>query len=361
MARTVLAVDVGSSGVRAAEFTVGRRTPRLRRFASAPLPSGAVEHGLVKDPEALTEALRSLRAQGKFDTRKAILGLANDNVLVRQMDLDQMAPRDFRKSLQYQVAEALPMPVDEVNLDYYLLEERTEKGEDGADRQVARVLLVAAVREMVDGFVSAAEAAGLRVVGVDLVPFALVRASSPVGAEDDVPEALVDVGADLLTVVVHRGGRPRSVRMISGLGGDTLTRALQERYEWSWEDAERTKVVLGLEPEESAGEELADHPARSAIREQADLLVAEVKATLEFFGDLGKEDPDAPAPLSRVLLTGRGARLRGLPALMSDGLGVPVEYLDPFGRVKARRRMRDPEQQASLAVCAGLGVEAVTR
>ena len=370
MARTVVALDVGSSGVRAAELTLGRRTPRLRRVATAPLPAGTVEHGLVKDPEALTEALRSLRERAKFGTRTAVLGVANDNVLVRQMDLDQMAPRDFRRSLQYQVAEALPMSVDEVNLDYYLLDERTEKVEGGADRQVARVLLVAAVREMVDGFVGAAEAAGLRVARVDLAPFALVRAASAVGAAD-AAEAVVDIGADLLTVVVHRGGRPRSVRMIAGLGGDTLTRGLQEHYEWAWEDAERTKTVLGLRPPESGAERsgaegsgaegLVEHPARQVIRRQADLLVSEVKATLEFFGDLGHPGADGTPPLGRLLLTGRGARLRGLPELLQDELGVPVERLDAFGRVKGRRKVRDAELQASLAACVGLGLEAATR
>jgi type IV pilus assembly protein PilM len=97
------------------------------------------------------------------------------------------------------------------------------------------------------------------------------------------------------------------------------------------------------------------------VREQADLLVAEVKATLEFFGDLGHDGAEDTPPLGRLLLTGRGARLRGLPELMQEELGVPVEQLDVFGRVKGRRRVRDAELQASLAACVGLGLEAATR
>jgi hypothetical protein len=39
MARTVVGLDIGSSGVRAAEFSLGRRTT-LRKFAAVPLPEG---------------------------------------------------------------------------------------------------------------------------------------------------------------------------------------------------------------------------------------------------------------------------------------------------------------------------------
>ena len=213
MTRTLVGLDIGSSGVRAAEFVPGRRRATLRRYAAVDLPPGVVRGGAVIDGEALTEALRTLWSRGKFSTKAVRIGIANAAVLVRQMDLDWMPPADFRRALRYQVQDALPIAVDDANLDYHLLDE-LDLGGQGADgdgsgdpggsgggesRRVARILLVAAAREMVDAFVEAANRAGLRPLGVDLVPFALVRARQAHGLDGEAEtEAIVDIGADVV-------------------------------------------------------------------------------------------------------------------------------------------------------------------
>ena len=365
MTRTMVGLDIGSTGIRAAEFEMGRRTTSLRRFASVELPEGAIRSGTVADHEAVAVALRELWSRGKFSTKTVVLGIANEGVLVRQMDLEWMEPGDFRKGLRYQVADALPVPVDEANLDYYMLDEIEQPAEGQQEaRRVARVMLVAAGREMVDGFVRSVQTAGLRPVRVDLLPFALVRAVSPVTEVDPALEAVVDIGAETVVVVVHRGGRPQFVRTLSGHGGRAITRALMDRYEWTWEDAERTKIVLGLPGHsqldavpaaESSSEEtsvsVADHPAHQVIVEQVDALVTELRATLTYY----RGSAEGSQPLSRIVLTGRAAGLGGLAETLCEQLDVPVERLSVFDRVRKPRNMVLVEdQEAELAVPAGL-------
>lgn len=369
MARTVVGLDIGNTGVRAAEFQIGRRTTTLRRFASVDLPEDAIRYGMVKDPDAVTAALRELWSRGKFSTKAVVLGIANDGVLVRQMDLEWMPPADFRKGLRYQVADALPVPVDEANLDYYMLDEIEQAPDSKGDvRRVARVMLVAAGREMVDTFVRSVQAAGLRPVRVDLLPFALARAASPVVAPlagSDAPlEAVVDIGADTVVVVVHQGGRPQFVRTLAGHGGHAITRALMARYEWTWDEAERTKISLGLpghastveppglESAESAPAEVQGaHPAHATIAEQVDGLVTELRATLTFF----RTSTADPKPLSRIVLAGKASGLGGLAETLAEQLGVPIDHLSVLDRVRKPRRMhlRDGTVTA-LAVPAGL-------
>lgn len=355
MSRTVIGLDIGTSGVRAAEFRLGRRKPVLRKFAAVPVPAGAVRNGVVVDSAAVSAALRTLWSEGKFSTKTVVIGIANEGVLVRQMDLDWMPPADFRKALHYQVAEALPVPVDEANLDYHLLEELKlpADGEKEAHR-VNRILLVAAARDVVDGFATAAQDAGLRVTRADLLPFALIRAASPAGAGEPETEAIIDIGTDSTSVVVHSAGQPRFVRMIPASGSNTITKALAERYSWSWEEAERTKIALGLPlPLAGGSNESAsyDHPAQEVIAEEAHKLVTEVRATLDFF--LGTATDTEM--LSRVKLTGAGSRLGGLPELFATQLRLPVQRLSPMDGIRAAARLSlDDDSVAHLSVSAGL-------
>ena len=363
MARTLVGLDIGSTGVRAAEFVPGRRRATVRRFASVPLAPGVVRAGTVVDGPALTQAIRQVWSQGKFGTKEVAIGIANSGVLVRQMDLDWMPPADFRKALRYQVQDVLPFSVDEANLDYHLLEDLEVEGENGEPRRVARILLVAAAREVVDAFVEAARGAGLRTRAVDLLPFALLRARTPALVDGaHVTEAIVDVGSDVVSVVVHHAGVPRYVRMIPGVGGDLVTQAVQQRYDWTWEDAERTKVYVGLPGhahlDQSQREAVAprsdglDHAAQQVVAVAAAQLAPEIETPLDGYrASAGEGD----SPVGRVLLAGNGSLLGGFAEQLADRLGVPVDRLDVAGGIKAPGRAHvaglDP---AALAVPAGL-------
>jgi type IV pilus assembly protein PilM len=360
--RTVVGLDIGSSGVRAAEMDLSRRRPpSLRAFAAAPLPEGAVRAGVVIDPAAVAGALKKLWRQGRFSTNAVTFGIANEGVLVRQLDLDWMPPADFRKAIRYQVADTLPVPVEEANLDYHVLEELDLPGEqDGETRRVVRILLVAAAREVVDGFVEAIRAAGLRPVRADLRPFALIRLTNARLVPNAPSEAILDIGSDTVSVTVHSGGRPRFVRMLPGVGGAAITRALQDQYGWSQEDAERTKIELGLP---DAGQ-LPGLPARELIAKQVTVLVSEVRATLDYFRSADADSGADPVQLSRVLLTGAGSRLLGLAERLADEFGVEVEPLSTLACARKRRRLRlDTDAVTALAAPAGLcmGVPALSR
>jgi type IV pilus assembly protein PilM len=327
--RTVVSLDIGSSGLRAAQFSWRGRKCRLDRFASAPTPEGAVVAGVVTDPGALARGLKDLWSLGKFTTKRVVFGLANDRILVRQLDLDWMEPADFRKALAYSVADQIPMSVDEANLDFHVLEEIPASVELGLERTL-RVLLVAAGRDMVEGFVTAITEAGLQPVKAELAPFALIRAACPDGVAAPAEgvttaEAIVDIGADTLTVAVHSGGQPRFVRTVGKLGGRFITGELQQKFGWSYEEAENAKAQYGLPRQRAGGGDLValDHPAQQAIAERATAVVAEVRTTLNFFLSAST----GITGLSRVVLTGGGARLAGLSERVAEGLKAEVVAL----------------------------------
>ena len=62
-------------------------------------------------------------------------------------------------------------------------------------------------------------------VGVDLASFALLRAASRLDAQ---VEAIVDIGAEVTSVVVHADGEPLIVRTVPR-GGTEITESLATR------------------------------------------------------------------------------------------------------------------------------------
>src|SRR5213593_826753 len=170
MPQVRIGVDIGSTGVRAAELSMRSVPPQLVRVAQVPIPDGAVGSGEVRDPSAVSDALRELWHRGKFRSRDVILGVANQRVVVREVSLPWLAEKELRESLPYQVQESVPIPLEDAVLDFHILEEFEREG-----NRMLRLLLVVAQKQMIQQIVEAVEAAKLHPIGLDLTPFAIVR------------------------------------------------------------------------------------------------------------------------------------------------------------------------------------------
>jgi type IV pilus assembly protein PilM len=258
-----------------------------------------------------------------------------------------MPPKELRQSLPFQVQELIPIPVEDAILDYDVLDEFEQEG-----ARMQRLLVVAAQREMVDRLIAAAVAAKIEPVGVDLVPFALIRSvgqSETLGLEevDKGGEAIADIGSDVTNICVHERGVARFVRILPS-GGRDVTRAMSDVLGVPEETAEglkRGQAVEGGPPDAQV------EPVR---RERVAALVDEIRSSLDFYR---AQTPDAE--ISRVLVTGGGSKLPGLVELLGQRVGAPVDRGHAFSKVAVRLDMDEEtvaDAEPLLAVSLGLAL-----
>jgi type IV pilus assembly protein PilM len=352
MARTRIGVDVGSTAVRVAEVAVGD-IPVVVRAAQVPLPPGVVESGEVRQPEAVAEALREVWAKSGVKSKQVQLGVGNQHVVVREIALPWLPEKELRDTLAFQVQEFIPMASDEALLDFDPLGERDQGG-----RRMVRILLVAAHKGMVNALVEAALAAKLDPQGIDLSPFAVIRA---VGTGDEGldldssgDEAIIDIGAQVTSICVHDRGVTRFVRILPS-GGRDITLALASGLGVDDDVAERLKRGERVEVN---GEGATPLPEPREIRElalrRAGSFVDEVRSSLEFYM---AQMPNAQ--VGRMLVVGGGSRLDGLLELLQERLPVPVDRGRLFERAKSEIELSaeaSAEAEAVLSVAVGLAI-----
>ncbi|MEA2484670.1 MAG: type pilus assembly protein PilM [Thermoleophilaceae bacterium] len=350
--KTAVGLDIGTSSVRAAQVSFGKGVSTLDRFGQVALPAGAVRDGEVIDSGAVSAALKQLWEQTKFTTKKVVLGVANQKVVVRQVDLPWLPGDELRQSLPFQVQDYIPIPVEQAILDYHALEELV----DDSGARILRVLLVAASRDMVNSIVGAVTAAGLKPTAVDLTSFALLR--SLVNADElgmaTSAEALVDIGANVTNIVVHQGGSPRFVRILL-MGGGDVTEALAERAGVPLEHAESLKQSVGMGIPSQADA----HPAARVIESVGGSLVEEIRGSLDYYSA-----QPAAVRIGRIILTGGGSRLGGFADRLSASTRLPVELGTALSGMKIGKTGLSSEQLdyitplASVPVGLALGVNA---
>jgi len=339
MAKTRIGIDVGSTAVRVAEVAAGD-VPVLVRAAQVPLAPGVVEAGEVRQPEALAEALRELLSKSGVKTKQVFLGVGNQRVIVREVALPWLPEKELRDTLAFQVQEFIPMSADEAVLDFDPLGELDQGG-----RRMQRILLVAAHKGMINALVDAALGAKLDPVGIDLTPFAVIRA---VGTGDEGldldssgEEAIIDIGAQVTSITVHDRGVTRFVRMLPS-GGRDITLALASGLGVDEETAERLKRGEPAEPALEAVES-PDAVDADADTAQADApagpLDADATGPTPSSGDI----PAAPEPNDPF-----GAHAMG------DGLQFPepveAQSAEPPGAVAPSSGGPDPADVRNLAL-----------
>ena len=349
MARSIVGLDLGHTGVRAVALSRRRSAVALTGLGTAALEPGAVMEGEVADVDAVAAAIRQACGRRSLG-REAVLGVSGRHVVVRQVELPWLEPKAFRKALPYRVAAHLPVPVDDAVLDYVVV---GPGAPEASGAPTVRVLLVAVTRESVTRAVLAVEKAGLRPVRVDLSGLALLR----VGAGDPLPEgaaeARVDIGAEVTTLVIHIGGTPRFVRVLSGEGGLKGTRALAERMKLPADEAEELKRELGVtRPGVAVPEDPVQRSARAILDRVNDATLAAVRGSLDYFLS---NVPDVEG-LGRVVLSGGGAQLPGLRDRLADALGIPVVPVDTLAGLSVNRRAAGQAEELAPALATATGL-----
>ncbi|GEN78854.1 type IV pilus assembly protein PilM [Actinotalea fermentans] len=334
----VVGLDIGTSHVRAAEVQPGPRggAPTLVRYAEAPLPAGAVRDGEVEDATTVASAIRSLWSSAKFPTRNVNIGVGNQRVVVRALDLPWMPLPQLRGSLAFQVQDLLPMSTDDALMDYY------PTGE--VDAQTGRMLqgmLVAATRDTVRANVMAVEAAGLRPQLVDLNPFALLRAVVR-GDLVNRTVAVVDVGARITQLVIASRGMPRFVRILPS-GGQSVTDAVASALGIAGPEAENVKRQVGVGY--AVAPELA--VAAEAVNNSVRPLVEAVRNTFVYYA--GNHHGDG---IDVVVLTGGGCHLPGLGQYLSSASRLPVTLGDPLSTMRVAKSLQSDALAAASSTLA---------
>ena len=338
-----IGLDIGATAVRATVLAPGmlegRPSVTVHGIGRIDLAPGVVVNGVVQEPTALTTALKQLWQQNKFECNHVILGIANQQVLVRDMTIPALSPQQRAKALPFQAREIVALPIDQVVLDFCQL------GEPDPETNLVSGLLLATPRQPVLAAVSAVERAGLKVARVDLSSFGSLRS---IADEQLAIEAIIDLGAHLTTIVIHDHGIPKLVRTLAR-GGQEISEQLADRMSLSILEAEAAKCDGGLE---------SDDPVMSRMLGEAlRPLLAEIRTSLQYY----RSSSDGKQ-IARMSLTGGGAGLRGISNAFADQIGLPTRVVDPLQHVRNRHSSKhardgDPSHELS-AVSIGLAMGA---
>ena len=160
----LLTLDVGSSKIVLAEFTVGgNAVPTLTRYAVKELDSLSQEAS-VRSLYSVSGDVRDMMIENGIRPAPMCVALSGQAVFPRFVKLPPVGQDKIDEMLLYEAQENLPFPVEEVVWDYQVV----------ADTEVELdALIVATKRDTAQEAILFGEQCGVRVEVIDAIPFAL--------------------------------------------------------------------------------------------------------------------------------------------------------------------------------------------
>lgn len=336
----LVGLDISTSGVKLVELTeVGRNELRLERFASEPLPRGAVVDGNIENIEQVSEAVRRVWKKSGTRAKLVALGMPPASVITKKITLPGgLSEEELEVQVETEASQYIPFALDEVSLDFDVIGPAQNAPED------VEVLLAATRKEKVEDRVAVAEAAGLTPVVMDIESYAARAAVERITAQ--LPKAgqgqiiaLFQIGAQVTHVSILLDGQPIYERE-QPFGGNQLTQDIVRAYGLSYEEGEAKKKAGDL-PEGYERELLNPFLENAAL---------EVTRAIQFFF--------TSTPYTRIdqiFLAGGCAIISGLADIVAGRTKISTSVVSPFNGMQLAPNVREKqlrsEAPAYLVAC----------
>ncbi len=327
-ARSIIGLDIGLSSIKAVVLSHNEKPPRLVSLGQIASPQPGIISEADLDLEAVANAIKNLVSELKSPSKDVVIALPESKIFTRVVyDLPFLTNEELSQAIRYAAEEFVPMPIQDVNLNYQIIYRSPDKGPKA--RTV--VFVVASPKNVVDKYVKVINMTGLKVEAIETETIASTRAI--VGDNQFSPTTLIiSLGSTTTDLAVISEGLILLTRSIA-TGGVALTRVIAQAFNFELIQAEEYKKVYGLLEDQLEGK------LYHVLKPVVDVILTETRRVIQ-----AHEMQNPQKPVKRLVFSGGGAQLPGLVIYFANSLGLEVQQADPWLNVS-----KDPNLKAKLA------------
>ncbi|KPJ73657.1 hypothetical protein AMJ48_00400 [Parcubacteria bacterium DG_74_1] len=334
----------------------------LASFGEERIKPGIIKRGEIRDEEKLAEiikvAIKKVKGE-KLDTKYIIASLPEEKSFLQIIQMPRMPEEDLKSAVIYEAENYIPLPIDQVYLDFEIIPSIQD------DSSNFSILLAAMPKKIVDSYISSFKRARLQPKALEIESLSIVRAliRSEVIAS---PVLVIDLGETRTTFIVFAGHAVRFTSSIPVSSG-SFDEIISKNLGVSLTEAERLKIKYGLEERlefKIKEKETEIRKGQGKIFETlipalVD-LIQQIKRHLEYYQTHAdyKQLSLNNKGITKILLCGGGANLKGLSELLALELKIPVEIANPWVNILPGGQKETPELSAkkSLGYTTALGL-----
>ncbi len=324
-----IGIDIGSSSVKVIQLKDNNGSYQLLNAGIFPLPPEAIVDNTLMDSAAIAAVIKNLVSSLGIKIKDVVCSISGNSVIIRKIVLSTMPQEELEDQISWEAEQYIPFDINDVNMDFQIL------SPDNNDPSKMNVLLVASKKDIINDYVSVFGDAGMHLSVVDVDSFAVQNAFE--ANHDFSPEdilALVNIGASIMNINVIKDGITLFTRDVQ-MGGNLYTEEIQKQIGLSRDDAEAGKLLV---------HETTDKQLLNVILKINEAITQEIRRSLDFYNSTAGD-----SRISGVFICGGCSKVYKLIDTISEKIGLPVEKLNPFAKIKFSEKDFDPEYLQEIA------------
>ena len=326
--QSMIGIDVGASSVKVVRMANVDGKMTITRLA-------LVDIGGV--PGSQQEALASLKTAliGIDRNGAKVVAVVNcPQTCTRKMIAPHMPKKELAQAVRWEAKNTIPFSMDDALMDFEILGE-------AADQNIKKLIVAvsATPKKTVHKLLSLLSETGIEASA--LIPVSLSLQNLIAISKEDRHEtvAIIEMGASMTELNIYREGRLAFSRKLPVAGNDitkSMTSALlssQGKVELSTEEAEKIKREKGIprsDETDLVDGKILSSQILSLVRPCVEQLADEIERSFDFY-----REESRGGRVSKIILFGGAANLKGLVESLYNALGIPVVVGDALENVRA--------------------------
>jgi len=318
-----LGIDIGAYSIRVVEIEREEKGYRLSNYGEVNKDSFSEQpfrifqkNSLSLSNKDIAEAIKTICEEAEIQTKDANLSIPDFCSFFTSFSLPKMEKNEVQEAIRFQVRPYVPLPLDEIALDWSIIE--GEPGKTGF-----KVLVVAIPKEYVTQYQEIAKLSGLKLKFLESEVFALTRSLVGEGGDKRVV-SIIDIGARSTTCSILENNVLKTSYSFN-LAGNNLTEVLARSLDIDYNKAEEIKKKFGIaENIQQQESQFGEKNVREILLPLVDSIIEEIKKIFrEFYRKEGKQ-------VEKIILSGGVSAMLGIKEYFSESFKKEVALADPF-------------------------------
>lgn len=291
-------LDIGFETIKLIQIEQFGKQKSLIGAIEVPLTDRILEQDRFRNIADTANLIKDSMKKAKpypITAKKFVSALPETFVFSKTIELPKMTSKEYAQAVPAEASQYLPIPIEEVYLDYQILAIHP-------DKPVVDVLVVTAPKKLVDDYIEIAKLAGLELAALETKPLAVGRAVLSEKETDGT--AIVHIGTEYSRISIWDNNNARLTSTVP-IGQNQLFECLG--------------YMTGLPPKDTTLK-LTDHNKQDCIiplGSIADELIKAIK--------YHQNRSYSPKPIKKIILCGSGLIVEGLDKYFEHEVKIKTE------------------------------------
>ncbi|MEI7497867.1 MAG: type IV pilus assembly protein PilM [Candidatus Falkowbacteria bacterium] len=317
-------IDISDTSIKLFQLTKVGDKIKTQAINKIDLAPGIVDEADIVKIDELVKAIKQLIATPKYGTitsREVVACLPENKTFTKLIELEQ-TPNDLTEMVKIEMEKHIPLPIEEIYYDWQIISTQNTK---------QSILLGAAPRTIVDAYTNLFDSCGLSLSALELESTAICRALIPEPKKGDKTNqqntryAILDIGAKRASLIFFAG---QTVLFSVSLpfSSDEVTHKIAENLNISPEQAEKAKIICGLDETKAHG------IVKEILAEAIIALIQKIKDTIAFY----QSHFPKTGSIQQIYLCGGGSNIENLDKILEEKLGIKTSIATPLAQITDR-------------------------